>query len=149
MEMVSFYIADGIDVNSSKDHAVLNYRKHDNKGNTIEKEILYTPADNDSKGLTFEKAVQIIEESKTAASDSGVSRSRYILDELDKIQLPETTGINFVSFVYKLKNEDDGISELLSYDSTDRDKLVLYHTIVLPDGEVECNHEIIYDHKYD
>lgn len=144
IEMISFsYVGD-----VSKDHAILNYRKLDSKNCTIEKKLLFKNSSEISESLTIEKVKQIIEESKTAAHEAGLSRSQYIVDEFNKIKSPVISNDNFTTVTYELKSNTEGVREYISYpDVGNKDKVVLSYNKYVPGEGWIISGDILFDYQ--
>ena len=90
------------------EYAEIGHVKFDKNYELLEAEILYTPTDPNSEGLTLEMVKEIIDKSKTAAPALGITRTRYMLNEFDKKQAVsyDAGGANTYA-CYPLKLQDE------------------------------------------
>ena len=90
------------------EYAEIGHVKFDKNYELLEAEILYTPTDPNSEGLTLEMVKEIIDKSKTAAPALGITRTRYMLNEFDKKQAVyyDAGGANtYARYPLKLQDE--------------------------------------------
>ncbi len=90
------------------EYAEIGHVKFDKNYELLETEILYTPTDPNSEGLTLEMVKEIIDKSKTAAPALGITRTRYMLNEFDKKQTVsyDAGGANtYARYPLKLQDE--------------------------------------------
>lgn len=137
LEIVSFYSV-------YDEYAVLTYVKPDSESTGMIREVIFDPTDHSSGGLTLEKAMQIIEGSKTAAPQAGVTRSRYILDGFDRLQQPQ------LGWVYTLQSSEPNVRASISADNyTERDRAVVSYIVQDTTDWTDRKTEVLYDYKND
>ena len=96
------------------EYTVVTYCCENSDGSILSKEELFSPTDINSPGLTKEMVKSIIDEAETASKKNGITKGRYIWNQLIKYKRPVYRGSGSTIIFFYLDHTDKDVEEYIA-----------------------------------